>query len=137
MKVKELLDVMDKRASLRCRGTLGSNVFVLKNYVRNTPYTRLCTFLTKNLDVKYLHGNYCVVDTEKLLSNASFDELLYNYSYENSEQLLAVALNNKNLDLCEKMLKILEKATPSIKASFKAEGTWNGNRVVLRPRKEA
>lgn len=136
MKVQELLDVMDKGASLRCRGTL-SNVFVLKNYVRNTSYTMLCTFLAKNLDVKFLKGNYCVVDTEKLLSNVSFDELPYSYSYENSEQMLAIALNNKNLVLCEKMLKILEKATPSIKVSFEAEGTWNGNRVILKPRKEA
>lgn len=134
MKIQELLDVMDKRSSLRCRGTL-SNVFILKNYVRNTPYTRLCTVLAKNLDVKFLKGNYCVVDTEKLLDNASFDELLHNYSYENSEQMLTVALNNKNLDLCEKMLKILEEE-PSIKISFEAEGTWNGNRVILKPRKE-
>lgn len=137
MKVQELLGVMDKRASLRCRCTLGSNVFVLKNYVRNTPYTKLCTFLAKNLDVKFLAGNYCVVDTEKLLSDVSFDELPYSYSYENSEQLLAAALNNKNLDMCEKILKILEKVTPSIKINFETEGTWNGNRVILKPRKEA
>ena len=127
---------MEKRESLRCRGSL-SNVFVLKKYVRNTPYTRLRTILARNLDVKFLAGNYCVVDTEKLLSNVSFDELPYSYSYENSEQMLAIALNNKNLDLCEKMSKILEEAEPSIKINFKAEGTWNGNRAVLKPRKEA
>lgn len=127
---------MDKKASLRCRGTL-NNEFVLKaNYVRDTAYTRLCKALAENLDVKFLDGYYCVVDTEKLLDSQENKKLLNNYPFENSERMLAVALNKKDSDLCEKMFKILEKLEPSIKISFEAEGTWNGKRVVWNPRKE-
>ena len=67
---------MDKRTSLVCQGTL-SNKFVLKaNYVRNTAYTKLCNILIESLDVNFLQHNFCIVDTEKLLNNVSFDELL-------------------------------------------------------------
>lgn len=128
---------MDERASLVCRGTL-NNKFVLKaNYVRNTTYTKLCKTLIESLDVNFLQHNFCVVDTEKLLNNVSFDELLHSYPFENSEEMLAVALNIKDCELCEKIYKILEKSEPSIKINLKVEGIWNGNRVVLKPRKEA
>lgn len=124
---------MDKRTSLVCRGTL-SNKFVLKvNYVRNTAYTKLCKILIESLDVIFLQHNFCTVNTEKLLNNVSFDELLHGYPFENSEEMLAVALNNKDCELCEKIYKILEISEPSIKINFKAEGTWNGNRVILKP----
>ena len=124
---------MDKRTSLVCRGTL-SNKFVLKaNYVRNTAYTKLCKILIESLDVIFLQHNFCTVNTEKLLNNVLFDELLRNYPFENSEEMLAVVLNNKDYVLCEKIYKILEISEPAIKINFKAEGTWNGNRVILKP----
>lgn len=133
MKLKELFNIMDKRTSLVCKGTL-SNKFVLKaNYVRNTAYTKLCKILIESLDVIFLQHNFCIVDTEKLLNNVSFDELLHSYPFKNSEEMLAVALNNKDCELCEKIYKILETSEPSIKINFKAEGTWNGNRVILKP----
>ena len=122
---------MDKRTSLVCRGTL-SNEFVLKaNYVRNTAYTKLCKMLIESLDLIFLQHNFCIVATEKLLNNVSFDELLHSYPFKNSEEMLAVALNNKDCELCEKIYKILEISEPSIKINFKVEGTWNGNRVIL------
>ena len=124
---------MDKRTSLVCKGTL-SNKFVLKaNYVRNTTYTKLCKILIESLDVIILQHNFCIVDTEKLLNNVSFGELLRNYPFENSEEMLAVALNNKDCELCKKIYKILEISEPSIKINFKVEGAWNGNRVILKP----
>ena len=124
---------MDERASLVCRGTL-NNKFVLKaNYVRNTAYTKLCKMLIESLNVIFLQHSFCTVDTEKILNNVSFDELLHSYPFENSEEMLAVALNNKDCELCEKIYKILETSEPSIKINFKAEGTWNGNRIILKP----
>lgn len=114
---------MDKRTSLICRGTL-SNKFVLKaNYVRNTAYTKLCKILIESLDVIFLQHNFCIVNTEKLLNNESFNELLHSYPFENSEEMLVVALNNKDCELCEKIYKILETSELSIKINFKAEGT--------------
>lgn len=123
MKLKELFNIMDKRTSLICRGTL-SNKFVLKaNYVRNTAYTKLCKILIESLDVIFLQHNFCIVNTEKLLNNESFNELLHSYPFENSEEMLVVALNNKDCELCEKIYKILETSELSIKINFKAEGT--------------
>ena len=110
MKLKELFNIMDKRTSLVCKGTL-SNKFVLKaNYVRNTAYTKLCKMLIESLDVIFLQHNFCTVNTKKLLNNVSFDELLHSYPFKNSEEMLAVALNNKDYELCEKIYKILENS---------------------------